>query len=283
MRINKFAGKCAECMVVVAIGAGLLIGASGRWKTLCLGCTPKPPPRGDHTGWHRVPMASLDFETTGIDPLTDRVLSYALLGDRGTDLCGLINPGVEIPPASAAVHGLTAESLEGAPVPAVAIAELVAWVQDLIDRGVGLVVFNAAYDLTMLRAEADRWGIAQPDWQRLLVVDPYIVDWGIERGALGPRRLTDVATYYGVALHNAHDASADAWAAREIAYEIGKRHPVVADGTLEELMVSQRAWFAGRADNWNEYARRVGRSLDDPRGWPLARLGLDSEALSPNT
>lgn len=272
MRINKFAGKCAECLIAVAIGAGLLIGVPGKWKTLCLGCTPKPPPRGDHAGWHHLALASLDFETTGIDPSTDRILSYALLGDRGVDVCGLINPGVEIPPASAAVHGLTAESLEGAPAPSVAIAELVAWVQDLIDRGVGLVVFNAAYDLTMLRAEAERWGIAQPDWQRLLVVDPYIVDWGIERGGLGPRRLTDVAAYYSVGLDNAHDATADARAAREIAYEIGRRHPAVAGCSLAELQSHQREWFAGRADDWNEYAQRVGRSLDDPRGWPLAHL-----------
>ncbi len=274
MRINKFAGKCAECLGYVAIGAGLLIGAAGTWKTLCLGCTPTPPPRGDHAGWHHIALASLDFETTGVDPSTDRVLSYALLGDRGVDRCGLINPGVEIPPESAAVHGLTAESLEGAPTPIIAIAEIVAWVQDLIERGVALVVFNAAYDLTMLRAEAHRCGLAQPDWERLLVVDPYVVDWGIERGGLGPRRLTDVARYYGVPLDNAHDASADARAAREIAYEIGKRHSAIAACTLGELMGSQREWFAGRAEDWNSYARRVGRSLDDPLGWPLAQVSL---------
>lgn len=280
LRINKFAGKCAECLIVVAVGAGLLIGVPGKWKTLCLGCTPAPPPRGDHAGWHNLALASLDFETTGIDPSSDRILSYALLGDRGVDVCGLIDAGVEIPPASAAVHGLTAEALRGAPPPSVAIAELVAWVQDLIDRQVGLVVFNAAYDLTMLRAEAERWSIPQPDWQRLLVVDPYVIDWGIERGGLGPRRLTDVSKYYGVPLDNAHDASADARAAREIAYEIGKRHPAVAGFALGELMGNQREWFAGRAEDWNAYARRVGRSLDDPLGWPLAQASLTTTLIA---
>jgi DNA polymerase-3 subunit epsilon len=264
---------CAACGIAVAIAAGRLIGLPGSWRTICHGCAPRPPVRGDHPGWHVAPLASLDFETTGIDPATDRVLSYALLGDRGTDLCGLIDAGVEIPEASAAVHGLTAEALAGAPKPPEAIAGIVAWVQDLIDREIGLVVYNAAYDLTMLRAEAERWGVEQPDWHRLLVVDPFVIDWGIQRGELGPRRLTDVAAYYGVSLDNAHDASSDARAARDIADEIGMRHLAVATGTLADLMDRQRVWFADRADDWNAYARKVGRSLDDPRGWPLARVG----------
>lgn len=272
MRANKYAGRCAECETTVGVAAGQLIGLPGSWRTLCLTCSPAPPPRGDHPGWHHDALASLDFETTGIDPLTDRILSYALLDDGGHDFSGLINPGVPIPAASAEVHGLTAEALVDAPAPVDALAEVIAWVQGLIERGVGLVVFNAAYDLTMLRAEATRWGLAQPDWDRLLVVDPYVIDWGIERGGLGPRRLTYVAAYYDVPLDNAHDATADALAARDIAYEIGLRHQAVAAGSLESLMLRQAGWYAGRAEDWNSYARRVGRSLDDPAGWPLATL-----------
>jgi DNA polymerase III epsilon subunit-like protein len=232
--------------------------------------SPTPPARGLHDGWHRTPLASLDFETTGIDPLTDRVLSYALLSDGDHEITGLINPGVEIPEQSAAVHGLTAEMLADAPRPAVAIAGVLDWVGALIDRGVGLVVFNAAYDLTMLRAEARRWGLQQPDWDRLLVVDPFVIDWGIQRGGLGSRRLVDVASYYMVTLDNAHDAAADARAARDVAYEIGARHPAVASGSLDDLMHRQREWFAGRVEDWNSYARTAGRTLDDPHGWPLA-------------
>jgi DNA polymerase III epsilon subunit-like protein len=270
VRINKYAGVCAVCGIAVAIGLGKLVGLPGSWRTLCQSCSPTPPERGFHDGWHRVPLASLDFETTGVDPLTDRVLSYALLGDRGGEVSGLINPGVPIPAGAAAVHGLTAEALIGAPRPEVALAVVIDWVQDLIDRGVGLVVFNAAYDLTMLRAEASRAGLPQPDWDRLLVVDPFVIDWGIERGGLGPRRLTDVSAYYRVSLDNAHDATADARAARDVAYEIGLRHPGVAMSSLVELMQRQREWYAARAEDWNAYARRVGRSLDDPHGWPLA-------------
>ena len=278
VRINKYAGVCGVCGVMVAIAAGRLIGRPGSWGTLCSGCLPQPPPRGPHDGWHTLPLASLDFETTGIDPLTDRVLSYELLGDDGHDVTGLINPGIPIPPSSAEVHGLTDELLVGAPTSEVGIALVVDWVRSLIERGVALVVFNAAYDLTMLRAEVSRWGLAQPDWDRLLVVDPYVIDWGLERGGLGPRRLVDVAAYYSVPLDNAHDATADASAARSVAYEIGARHPSVAASGFGDLMQRQREWYADRAEDWNSYARKVGRDLDDPQGWPLASVQMPQRA-----
>lgn len=219
-------------------------------------------------GWHRSPLASLDFETTGVDPHTDRVLSYALLDEPGFEISGFVDPGVPIPEASARVHGITSAMVAGAPSPAEALAVVVDWVQSLVDRGVGLVVFNAAFDLTMLRAEADRHRLAQPDWPRLLVIDPFVVDWGIERGR--SRRLVDVAEAYGIEVDHAHDAGCDARAAREVAVAQAARHPEVGAASLRELMVSQRHWFAARAHDWNVYAQLAGRRPDDPDGWPLA-------------
>ena len=271
MTDNKFGGRCAGCQSWVEAGAGTLVGPHGGWKTYCVNCKPAPPERGGHEGWHRVPLASLDFETTGVDPRQDRIVSYGLLGDQGGELVGMINPGIPIPPQSSAVHGITDGQVIDAQSAAVGVAMIVDWVQSIIDKGVGLVVFNAPYDLTMLRAEADRWGLHQPDWDRLLVVDPYVIDWGIERGRLGASRLVNVCDYYGVAIDNAHDATCDAKAARDVAYEMGARQPDIGKGTLANLAQSQREWFALRAEKWNEYANRVGRSVDDPHGWPLSR------------
>jgi DNA polymerase III epsilon subunit-like protein len=282
VRANKFDGFCDVCSVHVQAGGGSFTGTPGRWRTRCLACSPAPPHRGDHDGWHRVPLASLDFETTGVDPRTDRVLSYALLGggagpraadgtdEPGFEITGLVDPGIPIPPASAEVHGITGAMLADAPPSAEGMAVVVDWVQSLVERRVGLVVFNAAYDLTMLRAEATRLGLVQPDWSGLLVVDPFIVDWGIERGALGQRRLVDVAEYYGIAVDHAHDAACDARAAREVAIELGSRHVQIGATTLIELMVDQRTWHIERALEWNAYAARKGRPIDDLGGWPLA-------------
>ena len=115
MRPNRFEGFCDACRAHVAAGSGALTGTPGRWRTWCVACSPKPPSRGDHDGWHRLPLASLDFETTGIDPHTDRVLSYALLDLPGFEITGLVNPGVPIPEAAAQVHGITEAMLVGQP------------------------------------------------------------------------------------------------------------------------------------------------------------------------
>lgn len=270
MRSNRFDGFCDACSAHVAAGNGNLTGTPGRWRTWCFACAPTPPPRADHDGWHRLPLAALDFETTGVDPLVDRVVSYALLEQPGVELSGLVDPGVPIPDAASQVHGITADALVDAPPAAEGLRVVVRWVQSLVDRGIGLVVFNAAYDLTMLRAEAGRHRLTQPDWHGLQVVDPLVVDWGIERGGLGQRRLIDVATYYGVELGHAHEALCDARAARDVAVELAARHASVGSLSLDELMQRQRGWYAERAHDWNRYAMRVGRDTDDPNGWPLA-------------
>ena len=219
-----------------------------------------------HEGWHRRPLASLDFEATGVDPHHDRILSYALLtGDEGVEV-GLIDPGVPVPPESADVHGITDAMLAGAPSSAEGLAVVVDWVQSLVERQVGLVVFNASYDLTMLRAEADRHGLTQPDWSRLLVVDPFVVDWGVDRKT---RRLVDVASAFGIDIERAHDALCDARAALDVAVELGTRHLHIGATTILELMVDQRTWHTERALEWNAYAARNGRPVDHG-GWPLA-------------
>ncbi len=213
-------------------------------------------------------MAALDFEATGVDPHRDRVLSYALI-DPDHERESLVDAGVPIPEASAEVHGITAHSLVGAPSSREAISVVADWVQSLIDRRVGLVVYNAAYDLTMLRSEAARHGIRQPQWDRLLVVDPYVIDWGIERTSKRQRRLVDVAEHYGVRLDNAHEALADARAARDIAVVMGARHPDAGACTLPELMLRQHMWHAERVDDWNAYAAAKGRELIDRLSWPM--------------
>lgn len=268
VRTNQLEGACDTCFTHVVAGSGRLVGHPGRWRVLCLTCTPQPPSRGLHHGWFEQPLASLDLETTGVDPHTDRVLSYALLDTDG-ERSGLVAAGVPIPAASQAVHGIGEQALIGAPPSRIAIAMITDWIQSLIDRRIGLVVFNAAYDLTMLRAEAARHGVQQPAWDRLMVVDPYVIDWGLERGGLGPRRLSDVASYYGVVLDQAHDATSDARAARDIAVEMGARHRDAGECSLVELTLRQHLWHAERAADWNAYAARVGRELDDPTGWPI--------------
>lgn len=230
-----------------------------------------PPLEDDPNAWFNQPLASLDFETTGVDPHRDRIVSFAALSDVGGDLMGMVNPGVPIPESSADIHGITASDLVSSPMSSQALRPVLAWVQDLIDRRVGLVVYNASFDLTLLRAEAERHALAQPDWDALLVVDPFVLDWGVDRERSGARRLGDVADHYGIRLDRAHDATHDARAAREIAIALGRRHPRAVGSSLSMLMYQQRYWIAARTMEWNRRAHELGRGLTIPGGnWPFA-------------
>lgn len=232
--------------------------------------------------WHTGPMATLDFETTGVDPVSDRVVSVAALGPSGwgtnewaPDLEGLINPGVPIPERSSAVHGIRDADVATAPAAPVAIAAIVDWINRLAAERIVLVVYNAPYDLTMLRAEAQRHDIAQPTWEDLVVADPLVLDWAADRYRRGKRTLTITAEHYGVTLDGAHEARADAVAARELARAIALKHSSVGTLSFDQLMSQQREWFAAKTESWNEWARSKGgdlaRRLDNPAGWPLAR------------
>ena len=270
MRQNAYAGQCADCGVEVGPQGGFRIGFGEDGFTVCAEHRPAPPPRGEHEGWHTGPLASLDFETTGVDPWSDRIVSYAALGPDARDLIGRVNPQVPIPHKPSAIHGLRDADVAAAPSPVVALRELSAWVDDLVARRVPLVVFNAAFDLTVLRTELWRYRLSQPRWDALLVIDPFVVDYGIERGRLGSRRLVDVADYYGIAIENAHDAACDARVARDVAIELGARHRRVIRGEARLAMAQQRFWAARRTMDFNRFAMRRGRRLEPIPDWPFA-------------
>ena len=105
----------------------------------------------------------LDVETTGLSPITDRVIEVCAIGLKKLDepLPGedsgrvwLINPGCEVPEEATEVHGITTERLvrEGRP-PEEAIGEIL----DYIGSS-PVVGHNAGFDHRFLRAEAERIG-----------------------------------------------------------------------------------------------------------------------------
>ena len=62
--------------------------------------------------WLENPMVGFDTETTGISTTNDRIVTAALITRTGSDVAlrtWLIDPGVPIPAAASAVHGITTE------------------------------------------------------------------------------------------------------------------------------------------------------------------------------
>lgn len=220
-------------------------------------------------------LGVFDLETTGIDPVTSRIVSahVGVLDADGNPIerfDWLADPGVEIPEGATAVHGITTERAraEGRIAHEV-VAEILDALRSLAARAIPVVVYNAPYDLTLLLHEAQRHGHLPLDGT-LLVIDPLVVDKAVDRYRKGKRTLTAAAAYYGVALVDAHDASADAIAAGRVAQALARRYAAELWISAVELHTMQVDWCREQTDSFTEYMRRV----KDPAftaqgGWPI--------------
>ncbi|MGO1538571.1 MAG: exonuclease domain-containing protein [Leucobacter sp.] len=220
-------------------------------------------------------VAVFDTETTGIDSYQDRIVSatVALLGPEGEvaeRYDWLIDPGVPIPPEAARVHGISTEIARTSGVRAEIGVEQIIWqVAAMIERGFPLVAYNAPFDLTLLRAEAARHGIAWPDTLSP-VIDPLIIDKQVDRFRKGKRTLEIVSAHYGVEIGNAHDAGDDAIAAGRVLQRIARTYATKLPSEITELHQQQVEWAAAQAENFQEYMRRVrDPSFIADGSWPL--------------
>jgi DNA polymerase-3 subunit epsilon len=104
------------------------------------------------------PLVILDVETTGANPVYDRVTEIGLIevecGRRVAEWSTLVNPGARIPPAIQSLTGITDDMVALAP----SFAEIA---QHLLGRLEGklLVAHNARFDYGFLRNEFRRAGL----------------------------------------------------------------------------------------------------------------------------
>jgi DNA polymerase-3 subunit epsilon len=231
-------------------------------------------------GWHRELLIGFDLETTGTDPREARIVTGAVVEVRAGEPVGrrewLADPGVEIPADAQAVHGISTQRATAEGRPADRVADAIADVlTGYWKKGVPVVVYNAAFDLTLLSAElrrhglpslSDRLGGAAP----APVVDPYTIDRWADRYRRGKRTLEAVCAHYGVPLDAAHDATADALAAARLAHALAVHHPGIAALGPAELHRRQIAWHAEWAAGLQSFLRRKGDAtavVDG--GWPV--------------
>jgi DNA polymerase III subunit epsilon len=112
----------------------------------------------DPAGRHVV----VDCETTGLWPRRGhRVIEIGAVAiEQGAvteEFTTLIDAGVPIPLEVQAIHGITAEMLEGQPTPEEILPRFWAFIADSI-----LIAHNAAFDVRFLRHEFARLGMALP-------------------------------------------------------------------------------------------------------------------------
>jgi DNA polymerase-3 subunit epsilon len=222
-------------------------------------------------------MLAFDTETTGVDVEADRIVTAcaAIVGSQPPVVCHwLANPGVSIPPAATAVHGVTAEraQAEGAR-PATVVTGISNMLAATWAEGRPVVGFNVCYDLTILDREMRRHlgrglAVAGP------VIDPLVLDRAADPYRKGSRKLSAVAAHYGVRHEGAHSADGDALAAARLAWVMLRRVPELAAMSLAELYAYQTDAHAKWAANFANYLRSQGRTDDLPDGaWPLRPWG----------
>ncbi|WNM33998.1 3'-5' exonuclease [Streptomyces sp. Li-HN-5-11] len=232
------------------------------------------------TWWYEGPLAAFDTETTGVDVETDRIVSAAVVvqdapGSRPRAARWLVNPGVPVPEAATAVHGLTEDHLQrNGRWPAPVMYEIAEELAEQAALGRPLVVMNAPFDLTLLDRELrrhrasslDRWFEASP----LCVLDPRVLDKHLDRYRKGRRTLTDLCAHYEVALEDAHDAAADALAALEVVRALGRRFAARLERlTPAELHTLQTGWHAAQARGLQAWFARSGAEETVDPSWPL--------------
>lgn len=228
--------------------------------------------------WFTGPVVGFDTETTGVDVHDDRIVSAAVITrDGGADdaVAWLIDPGVEIPSGAAAVHGITTEHARAHGChPREALTEISEHLLGALEAGIPLVGFNVAFDLTLLEAELVRHEL--PTIASRLggpiapIIDPLVLDRGVDRYRRGKRTLTHLAAHYGVITGELHDAGEDVRATLGVLAAIGARYPEITAMALTELHTWQATKHREWAESFNAWRESRGMAGPGPSPhWPV--------------
>lgn len=164
--------------------------------------------------------AVIDTETTGRDPLADRIVEIGVSFFEGGQPVGefgsLIDPERPIPAEVTAVHGITDADVQGKPTFGALFEELRSALGGALP-----VAYNAEFDKGFLLAEVGRLQlegeVTMPPSLRPSVtwIDP--LTWAREiQKTEKSRALGDVCERLGIPLENAHRATHDAKAAGQV-------------------------------------------------------------------
>lgn len=216
-------------------------------------------------------LLAFDLETTGPDPRTAHIVTSAIIaidGPSKQERNWLADPGIEIPDGATAVHGITtAQAREHGRPHAEVVAETVEAIRQGWREGRALVVFNACYDLTILR----RW---DPSFEVLgPVVDPFVVDRATDPYRKGKRTLEALCGVHRIQLGNAHEAAADALAAARLAWKMLGSVAELAGADWRAVNSQQASWHEARQRDFAAYLERSGKDASDVNTmWPVATV-----------
>jgi DNA polymerase-3 subunit epsilon len=246
-------------------------------------------------------VLGLDFETSGTNVHEDQIVTAcAVLVEDGQVVHTrewLVAVDIEISEGATTVHGIsTAYAREHGMASDAAVKEIAGAVRYAVASGIATVGFNVCFDLSMLNAECVRRGLGtleefcgQPVAP---VLDGLVLDKAADRFRPGSRKLTDVATLYGVELKDAHNAVADAIASVEVARAIlerarspyaevaamygDRKYPGSVARAFQSLAVPLTELHTRQIGWYREQAEGLGDWWTRKRAELLADVGLDN-------
>ena len=229
-----------------------------------------PATTNTEVDWRTARIFSFDLETSGVDPKTARIVTACIVADTPQGVRQhnwLLDPGIEIPEGASNVHGITTERAraEGQDYET-GLAEIRDVLLSYWMSGGVLVVFNAAYDVSLMHYELMRvFGEGMPIGGPIL--DPLTIDKAVDKFRKGSRKLTDMAAFFGIELKNAHSADADAIAAARIAWKM-RQHPDLQ--AIPDIMAWQKAQRVEQQTSLAKYFARQGKDVSDiSTDWPI--------------
>jgi DNA polymerase-3 subunit epsilon len=165
---------------------------------------------------------TFDTETTGVDTTTARVIELCVCNGYSEPRTWRFKPNVEISPEAQAVHGISAEDLEGCPRFIEVANEILPYFQE----AEVIVGYNVGFDIAMISEEFERCAITL-DFKSKLIIDPLKLWYQKE-----PRNLESAhERFVGGKLENAHAAEADVMAANAVLH-----------GMLQEWKLEDTPW-----------------------------------------
>jgi DNA polymerase-3 subunit epsilon len=182
-----------------------------------------------------VSFAVVDFETTGLNPETDRIVQLAAIivngeGDIVDSFDTIVKPEspAEYQHGAEHIHGISAEQVSNGMPLREALEQL--W---SINDGHVFTAHNAAFDLGFLHAESERVGIKGH-------IEVHIDTLELSRRTTGTdttrrHNLFALCEHYGIERDQVHDARSDATATAQLLMHLIKELGVETPDQVAEL------------------------------------------------
>lgn len=204
------------------------------------------------------PLVFFDLETTGIDIVRDRIveISYIKVYPNGKEETKTqrINPGMPIPPASTAIHGITDDDVKNCPHFKEIAKTLAAQIE-----GCDLAGYNSnRFDIPMLAEEFLRADV-NVDLTKRKFIDVQTIFHKMEQ-----RTLSAAYKFYcNKLLENAHTASADTMATYEVLKAQLDRYPELENDVT----------FLSKFSSFNNNVDFAGRMVYNDKGQEVFNFG----------